>query len=545
MRRVLYEAGAEGSVTTEDISHRVRAYTLDVTQKAEEGSVALSSMIVDDPDGDYDIVGWRRAAVYEDLASASNTLIGLFWVADRKVIRGPHRNLAGRQWVVSLADSNALLSFRVMTGADANRPAETDVARMQWLLGTNEMNRVTITDFVNTTGGVAMDAVDYRGQYTIDIVNDCAQASGKNFFIYDKDTPTGAGTAIWYDFASSTSYTSSLRLTNDASEVDNVLTFAITDDSELTRDPSRVYSGAYVRYDGGSVYDEDTSTSNFFTRRDGVVPADNVKSNAKAAARATRYLAEMDTEDDRITCGVYLPAAKVNWVRHGQRVQFKATHMPGYEAYSYLRVLSRTVKEVSEEWNATTPGYLVTLELSIDDPVSVDPGQGAFYRKGDNDLLFYVNGTFVGDNSVNDHTAPFVIPDGLLVVGTNVVAAHVTNGVEPAGWNVGNETYWEGRVFSEGGALLGITSASTKVWPVSWMGDDGLTFTNLGGTPSGWDEADFDDSGWDTAEDVTGSTANLSAVPPIAPARLIAPAFALSGNQSRGLIWLARMTFTV
>lgn len=363
---VLYEAGLQA--TYEDISDRFRNYTLDVTQNAEEGAVALSTVTIDDPDGNYEIKGWRRLAIYENAASAgSNSLLYNGFIVNRKIIRGPYRTGAGRQWVCSVADTNCLAEFRIMVGSDANRPAETDVARMQWLMSTSEMNRIPNTTFLDTSEAVAMDAVDYRGQRAVDVLNDCAQASGKNYFIFAIDAPAAplpaapGATHLWYDFADSTARTSSIRLSNVASDVSGDpygLTYFIADDTELERDPSRVYSGAYLQYDGGAAYEEDLTISNEFTRRDAVVPAYNIKTNAKATSRALRYLSEMASEEDRIRTAIRLPAARVNFVREGMRVQFKATHLPGYESFGWQRVLRRTIKQDSEE------EYLVTLELS-------------------------------------------------------------------------------------------------------------------------------------------------------------------------------------
>lgn len=362
---VLYESGLQAE--HEDISDRVQNYTLDVTQNAEEGSVALSSIVIDDPLGDFEVKGYRHIAIYENTASfGSNALMFNGYIVDRKIIRGPYQTGAGRQWVCSVADTNAVPEWRVMVGSDANRPAETDAQRMTWLMSTSEMSRVPNTSFMNLSGPVAMDAVDYRGQRANDVLNDCAQASGKNHFAFCIDAPDAplpaapGATNLWYDFADSTAHTSSIQLTNVHSDITSDpygLTFAIADDTELERDPSRVFSGAIVNYDGGMVYEEDLSISNEFTRRDAVVPTPNIKTNAKATARALRYLQEMSTEEDRIRTAIRLPAAKVNWVREGMRVRFRASHLPGYEDFVYLRVLRRTIKQDSEE------EYLVTLEL--------------------------------------------------------------------------------------------------------------------------------------------------------------------------------------
>src|SRR5688572_19636466 len=129
--RLVYESGISGQ--TEQVqADRLRKYTFDVTQHAEEGSVAMSSIVLDDPEGDLDVTGWRRVWAYDDVATGSNSLIYHGWVGDKKVTRGPYRVQSGRIWTISVADQNVTAGFRILTIEQANRPSETDVARVNW-----------------------------------------------------------------------------------------------------------------------------------------------------------------------------------------------------------------------------------------------------------------------------------------------------------------------------------------------------------------------------------------------------------------------------
>jgi hypothetical protein len=365
VKRIMYEHNinaTDSSGLTEDITNRVRLYTLDLTEQAEEGSTALSSFIVDDPDGDYDIVGWRRIWIYEDAAAGSNNLTGVWWIGDRTIERGPFETGAARQWTLTLVDYNTLLSTRILHNPDANRPAETDIARLDWLVNTLGTPGITTTEYVNPAGPKNMDEADYRGQSRLDVISDCAQQSGKNYFIYIRNNGDGThDRGLWYDFASSTQYSSPIRLSNVLTDVDNNFTFAIADDTQLVRDPGRTYSGAYVRFDGGAAYEEDFTISNNFTRRDAVYDASNVKHLTTATNRALRYLTQSADEEDRIKTAFYVPEAKVNFVKPGMRLQFRASHLPGYESFSWLRVLKKQILEVSEAPEST---YLMTLELA-------------------------------------------------------------------------------------------------------------------------------------------------------------------------------------
>lgn len=352
----LYRVPGEGSVPDpiELDYDRVRIYTLDVTQNAEEGSVATSTVLIDDPNGNLDIVGHRIFAVQETSITGDDEFVYVGYTAERKIIRGPYRNGVGRQWEVQLVDINTVLERRVMTGSDANRPAETDVQRVQWLEATNEGHLIADTRYLFTANPVNMDAVDYRGQMFKSILDDCAQSSGKDYWLTyfgDTSSPTypWGQFSLWYGFRNRSEYASTIRLSNELSEVDTVTTFALSNETtSLKRDPSRVYSGVYMPYDGGSSYVQDNAIALAFARRDAISPAENVKTNAKATARATRYLADISTEEDVISFGFQVPAAQVNDLRQGMLVPIKATHLPGYEDFVSMRVLNRNVKQDSE-----------------------------------------------------------------------------------------------------------------------------------------------------------------------------------------------------
>ena len=342
-----------------DISARIRAYSLDVTSNAEQGSVAFSKLILDDPDGGLNITGHRHLYLYETSEGSNRVLVYDGFTADREVTRGASfRTGSARQWAVNLVDPNSLISRRIMRGSDANRPAETDVQRIQWLLTTTEFgNVVTTSRYVSTLYPVAMDAVDYRDQSNQQIVDDCSQASGKNFFVF-RDEPVDAY-GLFYDFPGSSAYRSTIRLSNVLSDIDSTTTFAVSDvDTKLNRDPSRVYSGIVLPYDGGDVYVQDANIALAFFHRDTTAPSVNVKTSAKATARANRYLADAASEADVITTSFKVPLAYVNHLMQGMAVQCRFSHLPGYDTFTWMRVLNRQVVATSEE------DYTVMVEMA-------------------------------------------------------------------------------------------------------------------------------------------------------------------------------------
>lgn len=380
--RYVYSHSTSSNV---DVSNRVRAYRTQLKSNAEEGSVAISQLIVDDPDGGLNILGLRGVTVTETSEASNSQITYAGFIADRDVSRGPAPHVgSSRQWLVNLADLNEVINRRIMLGNDAKRPAETDVARVQWLMTTNEFVPVIDSTLISTANPVAMDAVDYRNQRCQDILNDCAQASGKNFFLWLNQNFSPAKYGLFYDFHSSSAYPSTLRLSNVLSDVDSVTTFAVSEtDTKLNRDPSRVYSGVVLPYTGGQVYVQDSAISTEFHARDTIAPSVNVKTAAKATARAQRYISDAATENDLISTSFLVPLDKVNRVMQGMTLQCRFSHLPGYEDFSYMRALNRTVTMTSEEYytvgldlspaaSVTTPHFLIAFVANAIDTQPLD-----------------------------------------------------------------------------------------------------------------------------------------------------------------------------
>jgi hypothetical protein len=365
---------SDAPLSTIDITDRCRTYVLSVTDRAEEGSVAISNLVIDDPDGDLTITGHRRLYIFEDTAPVGDQMIFNGFVVNERVIRGPSgKTEASRQWVVDLADVNVLINRRIMNGADANRPAEDDTPRIQALLTMTELNTVDDDSLVSLTAAtVPMDAVDYRGQNVGNYIDDCRQQSGKNAYIYYNETLGEYG--LWYDFDYSTAYDSGKYLSNTLGEADQETVFQYSQErTYLNVDPSRVASGIYLEYTAGLVYAQDSDTTDEFAAIDWAAPSLNVKTLAKAEARAERYLEDAATEDKIVhTVMTAVPRDQVNAVKKGQLVRFKATWMPGFEGYTTMRVLYRTVNEISED---PTASFEIEMDLT---PVEI-PTEPSFF----------------------------------------------------------------------------------------------------------------------------------------------------------------------
>lgn len=359
-----------------------------VVTEAELGAVGISSARLDDPTatagnaGDA-IVGLKQLSITELDAPSGNRRIGEFYIADRRYYRGTQGAspslMTGPARVIdmSLSDINSFLHFRILRTGEANgsnttfnRPAETDVERVTALLAVPFIADTLFNGLVSSDGPVNMDAVDYTGQTPGDVLNDCAQQSGKNYFVfYDESgtyTPSPGDFALFYDSNSSTAYPAAVADT----QVSNVLTdlsaggggpvWYPLQDATLVRDPSRVISGAFFNNGSNSVYVTNPTTSYTFGWRDAVGNSQDLTTVAQTTARGNRYLAENSTEDDRLTFKLKLPAAHVNDWKEGQWAQVRFTHLPGYEAFTNVRCLCRTV--ASDEM--TDQFYNVTYECT-------------------------------------------------------------------------------------------------------------------------------------------------------------------------------------
>ena len=122
---------------------------------------AMSTITFDDPDMDFDPravaqLVRARGHVRGRQLDALRRLDGR--AGDRARGRRVELQPLGRVWSVSHTDANTYWQMRVMVGQPtANRPAETDVERMQWLLATNEVAWALDDDDLRLDGGPGGD----------------------------------------------------------------------------------------------------------------------------------------------------------------------------------------------------------------------------------------------------------------------------------------------------------------------------------------------------------------------------------------------------
>lgn len=355
----LFYYGSTGDLNTD----RIRlGQGFSLTEAAENGVLAMSRVRVDDPAGNLTIVGHHSFRAIETACSEPSLFRGYF--ADRTIKRADSMLTgAARLWDCTVYDLNAALQFEVIRGTTGQRPVETDTQRLAWLLGSAFLGPISSDDSAVFGAGDELDKQDYRGMTAADVLSDCAQASGCNYFIAWDET---IGSPVLHYYMPTRAFNSStLKISNVLSDVDMSTVFAPDLEADLTRDPSLVYSGVYYRYGdraSAAVYETNaTVLASIGHKRETAEDDPSLSSAAKATRKANVWLSESETETDVISCTLHkVSPAQVNLIRAGQRIQVKFTHLPGYSSYTWVRVQRRTVAQDGD----TQEYYALTLQLS-------------------------------------------------------------------------------------------------------------------------------------------------------------------------------------
>ena len=342
---------------------------------ASLGEPGDGAIIIDDPLGTQGhssdgITGLKTFKWTESSAPVNDQIIWIGYVADRdyytddSLITGVARKIG-----VQLVELNAAFGFEVIRPGVStnNRPSETVNARLAWLLATGYLDAFNNGLVASST--VVLDANDYRNTYPLQVMQDIADATGFNFFLYYDEAATQISLFL-DDFNTSTAYTSSLKLSNVLSDLDTLTpatfltgtTFAPYN-NHVGVSPLRVASGGSMPYASASIYASRPATATAFALRDKIFPNSNVKTAAMATRQLNRMLRENSTEDPSVTCSVDLPAAKVNAIRRGHRIPYRNRWMASpvdYTADTWMRVVERTVKQDK----MTDDRYTLDLRLS-------------------------------------------------------------------------------------------------------------------------------------------------------------------------------------
>lgn len=358
------------SMTVLEITDRVNWPEIEIGGKANQDAWE-GDLLVDDPDGDFLPLMFRRIYCNDDDAPSGAQVVGNWFISNLKVQRMNPKVLTSRRWVITMADENSLLSRRIFVGSDSNRPAETDIERLRWALTTTELNVLDPNeDYIDTTGPVDLDAADLRQQGPDEMMASLMAASGKQYWVIYREDLTPHVYTLWYANQNrSDLYSSTVSLSNVLSEVGDptsTLVYPLSSDAELDRAGGRMASGLVAPFKTAWIYLQDTDVGDTYAYVDRVAgDFKNVSSLTKATAQVTRELHELALPDDEITTTWTVESDNLNLIKQGMRVPVHASHFPnytddsdvylpgylqpGYSAgFVWCRVMERTVRQVGQ-----------------------------------------------------------------------------------------------------------------------------------------------------------------------------------------------------
>lgn len=368
---------------------RVRTGSVELTQSAEHGDPGVGTLVVDDTAGTTVIVAQKDFAADEDDCSDPVSYRG--FIAARSWARGKESVGAGREITVSIEDLNSMLGFRGLTGADANRPAETVAARGAWLMASDYVDGLFVDNGrCDFSSAVGMDAADYTDQFPGDVLADMALAQGGvNHYVRDfGDGPE----LVFRDDNASTDDTSTIHISNVPGEEDGDTIFYPSRDFALSSRGDRVKSKISYQYSKGRVVEERAATATDFNgERSGVASNSNVKTEAKARDEARAMLWQLHSEEHVLEGSILVPATHANLLSQGDRVGVRLQHLQNLgvtgvttyydpDEWVWCRVLEITRKPRLK----AASKYELVMRLSPQEPAAPAASivQSAFFRFG-------------------------------------------------------------------------------------------------------------------------------------------------------------------
>lgn len=340
---------------------------LNLPSRAEIGSIDVGGVSPEDTGAALTLTGWRPFVVEESACSQPRIFTG--WVYDR----GIGRSFDQTQFVGSderihdttLTGLNAIFGMRIIWDTDGNRPEETMDARLAWLLGSDYLSGlIDDTGHVLTGLSLSMDAADYRDGYPDAVLQDLSTRSASliNYFaMWDPTPATGSPrVGLFYNYVGSATYDCTISISN-AGDDDGATIFTPDEQPEarLNRSPETVWSDVDVKYKNGSVHVYKDATALAFIRRGTTINKPYIGKQATAISAGQSFLATHDTEVDRITCQITVPASVVGLIQAGMRMPVKFTHMPGYESGTSMVIVAYTPTPTDDH----ASHYAIALEL--------------------------------------------------------------------------------------------------------------------------------------------------------------------------------------
>jgi hypothetical protein len=217
------------SITVKGNEWPVRLAGFSFVEAARNGEVGQGGMNLDSENAAFDLNShWDVAATDSD---ATGELYAGF-VGDKDLSRGKLPPVGtNREFAIDLVDVNTLLGDRIIrTGG--NRPAETDIERITWLVGSGYLADMAAN--IGAGGETNLDKSDLRGQYPRDCLTQAAEMAGKLFFAY-RDPDNGDAVTLFYDLPTASNFVSTARISSVLADVgtvtppeDDVTTYAFS-----------------------------------------------------------------------------------------------------------------------------------------------------------------------------------------------------------------------------------------------------------------------------------------------------------------------------
>ena len=380
------------------VTHNFDPTTLEIPTRADMGEANSGSLLYEDEGATLTLTGHQPVEI-EEIDCTTQPRIFTGWTTQRDIKRDPpNAMLAGpnaRVQQLNIVELNGVFDFRQITRTGTgggNRPSETWADRLTWILESEYLSDwlPANQDFV-VTNTTMMDEADYRSQTPRAVMQDLSERSGDAYTFFAFFDPISNAIRLFFDNPSSYIAASTISISDVLGDVGG-LCFAPDSEATLAREPDEVYSDVILEYFDGTLklYRSRPSTYATYERRGASIQRPYTKSLATATSQAEKWLDKHAVETDRITCSIQVPAASVGLIQAGQSISVKFSHMPGYETFTMMRVVSCSPKPIDDTgyWytialelvGVVTPitegAYAVLTWQSLDE--TVDPGHWAY-----------------------------------------------------------------------------------------------------------------------------------------------------------------------
>ncbi len=355
------------TVTGTPILEGIPPSSISAQMRADDGDAGFGGFLIDDPTATVTTTGHRVLVVEETACVQPRIFMG--YLTERVLSRSEDRALVAgddaRLHDVGSVDLNAVFNFRTLHGSSVKRPAETMEDRLTWLLGS-----AFLAPFVEDTGFVSyyalqMDEADYTGATPATVLQDLVERKSDTtltYFAFWDATASAVG--LYFGGEGAGIGESTLSISNVLSDVNGSTIFAPDSEAKLRRTPEEVYSEVVVEYSRGTkrIFRRraDTETA-YGIARGTTIQRPYTQSSTTAQSQAERWLTKHSVEQDEITVAIIVPPASAGLALAGQRIDVKFTHLPGYETWTSMLIVTSTVTP----WDDTATQYRVELVLRL------------------------------------------------------------------------------------------------------------------------------------------------------------------------------------